>query len=168
MTLRIIHTADWQIGKSFRNFSPALAAELTAARLDVIGAIARIAAEKNAAHVLVAGDVFDGEGLDNLQLRRALARLGQEKAVTWLLLPGNHDPARAGGLWDRIARLDVPPNVVMLTTAAPYQLVADAVLLPAPLTSKKARPRSVRVDGAVRDAAGLVAHRSCARLGARI
>ncbi len=136
MTVRFVHTADWQIGKPFRNFTTGLAGELAAARLDCIGRIAEIAKKNAAAHVLVAGDVFDGENLGNLEIRRGLERMAAHGTLTWLLLPGNHDPARPGGLWDRIRRIGLPGNVTALTTPEPYALGADAVLLPAPLTTK--------------------------------
>ena len=136
MTFRFVHTADWQIGKPFRNFPSDLAGELAAARFASIAKIAEIARAQGAAHVLVAGDVFDSETLPNLTVRKALERLATEASITWLLLPGNHDPARLGGIWDRIQRLGVPANVVPLLTPEPYAVSQDAVILPAPLTSK--------------------------------
>lgn len=136
MTIRFIHTADWQLGKPFRQFPPGLAGELAAARLAVIPRIAALARGKDARHVLVAGDVFDTERLSNIDLRRAFEHMAEQNDIRWLLLPGNHDPSRIGGLWERIARLGVPENVTPLLEAAPYHLAPDAILLPAPLTSK--------------------------------
>lgn len=133
MTLRLIHTADWQIGKPFGNFPPDLAGELSAARLDCIGRIGAIARERGAEFVLVAGDTFDSAALPALTIRRALERLAAQSSVRWLLLPGNHDPARIGGLWDRVERYGLPGNVTVLTSPEPYALGPDAVLLPAPL-----------------------------------
>ena len=109
---------------------------LAAARFASIAKIADIARAQGAAHVLVAGDVFDSETLPKLTVRKALERLATEASITWLLLPGNHDPARLGGIWDRIQRLGVPANVVPLLTPEPYAVSQDAVILPAPLTSK--------------------------------
>lgn len=92
MTFRFIHTADWQLGKPFANFPSDLAGELSAARYGAIARIAAIAQQRGAAHVLVAGDVFDAEDLTNTQLRRGLERMAEHAALTWVLLPGNHDP----------------------------------------------------------------------------
>jgi DNA repair exonuclease SbcCD nuclease subunit len=136
MTFRFIHTSDWHIAKPFRRFDPALAGELAAARLGIVARTAKIAREKGARHVIVAGDVLDSDLIATTELRRALARLGEESDVTWLLLPGNHDPARIGGVWDQVARIGRPANVVVLGEASPYALGDEAVLLPAPLTSK--------------------------------
>ncbi len=136
MTFRFIHTADWQLAKPFANMPPALAGELGAARLGVIARVALIARNEGAAHVLVAGDVFDGEQIESATIRRALEQMRQAAPVTWVLLPGNHDPARVGGLWERIARIGVPDNVMVLNEAKPFALSPQAIILPAPLTSK--------------------------------
>ena len=150
MTLRFIHTADWQIGRPFRTLPADLAGELTAARLDAIVRIAAIARQKGAAHVLVAGDVFDDDKLETVTVRRTLERMGGERDVQWLLLPGNHDPARTGGLWERIARIGLPGNVVALITPEPYPLGQQAVVLPAPLASKNpGRDPTLWMDQAV-------------------
>lgn len=136
MTFKFIHTADWQLGKPFANFASDLSGELSAARFSAIGRIAAIANSRGARHVLVAGDVFDAEDLSNTTLRRGLERMAEHTAVTWMLLPGNHDPARPGGVWDRVQRFGVPANIAVITTDAPVQLADGVALLPAPLTSK--------------------------------
>ncbi len=136
MTMRFIHTADWQLAKPFATMPSGLSGELAAARLGIIARVAAIARAEGAAHVLVAGDVFDGDLIESVVIRRALEQLRQEARITWVLLPGNHDPARAGGLWERISRIGVPGNVAILTETKPFALSPEAVVLPAPLTSK--------------------------------
>jgi DNA repair exonuclease SbcCD nuclease subunit len=136
MTFRFIHTADWQLGKPFANFPADLAGELAAARFSAVERIAAIAATRGSTHVLVAGDVFDGEDLANATVRRALERMAEFSAITWVLLPGNHDPARPGGIWDRIKRFGIPSNVMPVLSAEPVVLADGVHLLPAPLTTK--------------------------------
>jgi Calcineurin-like phosphoesterase len=136
MAFKFIHTADWQVGKPFANFPSDLAGELSAARFSAIGRIAEIARGQGAAHVLVAGDVFDADDLPNTTVRRGLERMAEHAALTWVLLPGNHDPARIGGIWDRVRRFGVPANVILALDEAPLPLTNDVVVLPAPLTSK--------------------------------
>jgi DNA repair exonuclease SbcCD nuclease subunit len=136
MTFRFIHSSDWHLAKPFRRFEPGLAGELAAARLGIIGRLAKIARERGAKHVLVAGDVFDSELIATLEIRRALAQLAEESDLTWLLLPGNHDPLRLSGVWDQVSRLGLPPNVSVLSSATVHALASDAVLLPSPVTSK--------------------------------
>jgi hypothetical protein len=56
--------------------------------------------------------------------------------VHWHLLPGNHDPHRPEGVWDRVAQIGLPQNIHLHLTPAPFAFDAQAFLLPAPLTRK--------------------------------
>jgi DNA repair exonuclease SbcCD nuclease subunit len=125
--MRLIHTADWQIGKVFKQFGDK-EESLRQARLTAIESIGRLAVQESAGHVLVAGDVFDNEVPTEVTLRAPLERIKLFPQVKWHFLPGNHDPHRPQGLWERLTRL-VPANVHLHLT-----LGSDAVLLPAPLT----------------------------------
>lgn len=143
MAFAFIHTADWQIGKAFGRFDADKSAVLRRARIDVVDRIAAAARSANAAHVLVAGDVFDGETLPDALVQQTLARLtahgsanGTAGGLTWHLLPGNHDPARPGGIWERIRRGGVPACVQLHLEAVPAEIAPGVVLLPAPLTAK--------------------------------
>ena len=135
MPLSFIHTADWQIGKPFGAFDDRKRTLLREARLTAIDRIADAAVACGAHCVLVAGDVFDSPTVADLLLRQTLARLAKHAALTWHLLPGNHDPLRAGGVWDRIARIGSPANVTVHTTTTPVPLGPGAMLLPAPLAA---------------------------------
>lgn len=133
--MRFIHTADWQIGKPFHRFGDKDVL-LRHARVDAIQTIGRLAVEKAVAHVLVAGDVYDQEAPSEKTLREPLERMREFPAVHWHLLPGNHDPHRARGIWDRLRDLAPPDNVHLHLAPAPYPLGAEAVILPAPLLRK--------------------------------
>jgi DNA repair exonuclease SbcCD nuclease subunit len=137
MSLSFIHTADWQIGRPFGSFDERKRTLLREARLTVIDRIADVAASQDAAHVLVAGDVFDSSTVADQLLRQTMARLAKHAGLTWHLLPGNHDPLRAGGVWDRLARIGVPINVVVHTIAKPHTLDSSSILLPSPLSSSE-------------------------------
>lgn len=136
MSFTFIHTADWQIGKPFGGFAPDKAAVLRQARLDVLDTLVTAAREAGALHILVAGDVFDSETAPDGLIRQTLARLASYRSVHWHLLPGNHDPARPGGVWEAARRLEPAPNVHLHTRCEPALIAANAVLLPAPLQSK--------------------------------
>jgi hypothetical protein len=56
--------------------------------------------------------------------------------VHWHLLPGNHDPHRSEGVWDRVAQLGLPANIHLHLTPAPVALEESVFLLPAPLVRK--------------------------------
>jgi DNA repair exonuclease SbcCD nuclease subunit len=135
MAFTFLHTADWQLGKPFRAFDAGAAALLAAARLDAIDTIAASAVERGARHVLVAGDVFDSEGPSERTVSQALDRLAAARDITWHLLPGNHDPARAGGLWERLAPR-LPRNVRAWTEPGADEIAQDVWLLACPLRTR--------------------------------
>jgi len=134
-TLKIIHTADWQLGKPFGRFPPEVSGALSEARLDAIDRIAAVAAGHGAAHVVGAGDIFDNVDPGDRVVMQAVSRM-ERADVTWWLMPGNHDHARPGGLWSRVRRL-APSRVRILDTPEAVELEEGAWLLPAPLAHRK-------------------------------
>ena len=134
--LRFLHTADWQIGRSFAMVEGDAAAHLRQARIDVIDRIGALASEEGASFVVVAGDVYDVEGLTNTALRAPLERMSRFPDLRWYLLPGNHDPDRREGIWDRLERLGLPPNVLPVRKAEPIAVADEAWLLPCPLEAR--------------------------------
>lgn len=133
--MRFIHSADWQIGKPFRQFGEKEGI-LKQARLDAIENIGRFALAEGAEHVMVAGDVYDTEAPTQKTLLEPLERMRSFPKVAWHLLPGNHDPHRPKGVWDRLRDYGLPANVRLCLTPEPVVLDSTAVLLPAPLTRK--------------------------------
>jgi DNA repair exonuclease SbcCD nuclease subunit len=63
----------------------------------LIDSVAAVVSSVGAAHVLVAGDVFDNAEPGDRVVMRAISRM-ERASVTWWLAPGNHDNVRAGGL----------------------------------------------------------------------
>ena len=167
--MRLIHTADWQLGKPFGRFPQEVRTALGEARFDAIDRIGALALERDVAHVVVAGDVFDSTGPADREVVQAVTRMGRA-SCTWWLLPGNHDHARSDGLWSRVRRA-APGNVRVLDTPEPVEMEEGVWLLPAPLEHRRTRedPTSVfdgiaTPDGALR--IGL-AHGSVVDFGAR-
>lgn len=135
--MRFIHTSDWQLGKPFGRMPPEVRTALQDARLDAIDTIAGLARQENAPTVLVAGDVFDSSEPGDRIFRQALGRMKGASDVRWYLLPGNHDPARADGLWSRLTA-EAPENVLACLTPDPIEIEKGVWLLPAPLQHKRA------------------------------
>lgn len=129
--MRFLHTADWQLGKPFGRFDADVRTALSEARFDVIDRIGEAAATRQIGHVIVAGDIFDTEGPEDRVIVQAVSRM-QRYPCRWWLLPGNHDYARNGGLWDRV-RAKAPGNIVLLTEPVAQEMEAGVWLLPAPL-----------------------------------
>lgn len=166
--LKIIHTADWQLGKPFGRFPQEVRNALAEARLDVIDRLGAAAQVSGATHVVVAGDVFDNVEPGDRIVTQALSRM-ERVPVTWWLMPGNHDHARAGGLWSRV-RGRAPGSVRIVDTPEPMEMEEGAWLLPAPLQHRKtvSDPTAAIVDMATPPGAlriGL-AHGSITEFGA--
>ncbi len=138
MTVRFIHSADWQIGKVFRFVDNATMGLLQEARLRAITRLGEFAGEREVRHILVAGDVYDMEALLPRSLNQPLERMRNFDRIQWHLLPGNHDPHRPNGLWDQLLRKGLPDNVHVYTLPEPAILEEEAlVLLPAPLHHRR-------------------------------
>ena len=136
MTIRLLHSADWQIGRIFSQFEPDDAAALFEARFQVVERLAEMAVQHEVAAVLVAGDVFDAQTVSDKSLRRLFNAL-QGFDGPWMLLPGNHDAALAESVWTRAARLNLIPGNVVACLTPEVRVVADRfALLPAPLLQR--------------------------------
>ena len=136
MALRLLHTADWQIGKIHSQFESDDASALFEARFKVVERLAELAAEHAVAAVLVAGDVFDAQTVSDKTVRRLFNAM-QGFHGPWVLLPGNHDAALAESIWARIARLKLMPDNVIPCLTPEVRVIADRfALLPAPLVQR--------------------------------
>ncbi len=135
--LRLLHTADWQIGKLFGQFENDEAALLADARFRTVERLATLATEQHADVILVAGDVFDTQGVADKTIHRLFGCLAGF-AGPWVMIPGNHDAALAESVWTRAARLRaIPGNVHVCLTPRPLIFEAPGVaILPAPLTQR--------------------------------
>jgi Calcineurin-like phosphoesterase len=136
--VRLIHTADWQIGKVFRFLDQAAMGVLQEARLEAISTIGRLAIEHAAPIVLVAGDIYDVATAEDRTLAQPIARMRAFGGVKWHLIPGNHDPHQPGGPWNRLLRRELPANVRVHLEPAPVALTGGIALLPAPLARRRA------------------------------
>jgi DNA repair exonuclease SbcCD nuclease subunit len=133
--MRFLHSADWQIGKVFKQFG-GKEESLRQARLAAVERLGEVAIAHGVRHVLVAGDVYDSEAPSSVTLRAPIERMKMFPAVHWHLLPGNHDPHRPEGVWDRLAQIGLPPNIHLHLAPAAFAFEEHAFLLPAPLTRK--------------------------------
>lgn len=116
---RILHTADWQLGLRLAFVPGDAGARLRALRFATVETIGRLALQEQVDAVVVAGDVFDdnGVGPDTLQqAREALQAFGD---VPLVLLPGNHDPGTEDAALLRLG--DVGANVHVALTPEPLR-----------------------------------------------
>ncbi len=139
VTLTLLHTADWHLGKRFTGFEQEPDRNrLTRARLEVVDNILDLAARHAVDAILCAGDVFDEpqpartywEGL-----AQRLTRADPSRPI--FLLPGNHDPLRRDSVYDpsHPFRASLPPFVKVVDTRNFTAPLKDAVLVASPCTS---------------------------------
>ncbi|KAF0282967.1 metallophosphoesterase family protein [Spiribacter roseus] len=122
MSLRILHTADWQIGKGFGQIPGDDGAALRNQRLETLGNLAELAKSEAVDAVLAAGDVFDGQSVADRTVRQVFEQM-RAFSGPWVLLPGNHDAAVAESVWERADRMGaVPPHVHIATAPQPILL----------------------------------------------
>ncbi|OWT56187.1 metallophosphoesterase family protein [Candidimonas nitroreducens] len=135
---RILHTADWQIGRQYGRFLPEDAAVLAEARYSTVEHIAALATREQVQAVLVAGDVFDAQTVSDRSIRRLFNAM-QGYAGLWILIPGNHDAALAESVWAKAQRLSaIPPNAhVMLQPCVREFPELGFAILAAPLTQRQ-------------------------------
>lgn len=137
MSFSFLHTADWQLGKRFGSFPDDKPAVLRDQRFQAVDRLAQAAVAGGCTAVLVAGDVFDAETVPEALIGRLMAQLKAYPQLDWHMLPGNHDPARAGGVWSAVTAAGLPGNVRLHLEPKPAEIAPGVVLLPAPLASKR-------------------------------
>ena len=139
VALKILHTADWHLGRQFRSFGDEDQKKLTRARLDAVDRVLGLADSYSVDAVLCAGDLFD-EPLPPEQWWRELLRLLQKRGRRPIfLLPGNHDPLEPGSVWsaDHPFRRALPEWVhVIDRDDYSFELSAQACLYAAPCRSQ--------------------------------
>lgn len=141
VALKILHTADWHLGRRFPSFEEADRTRLSRARLEVVERIFALAEQRQVDAVLCAGDLFDDvmpdrdwfQGLANVIRKRG----NPERPV--VLLPGNHDPLVGGSVWSPEHELRrLLPDFVHVVDRDDFELPLgdDAVVLARPCRSK--------------------------------
>jgi DNA repair exonuclease SbcCD nuclease subunit len=98
--LRLLHTADWHLGKRFPSFSEEAQKALSRARMDVVAKILDLARRQRVDAVLCAGDLFD-DPVPAQDFWAGLARIFHDHPlqVPVFLVPGNHDPLTKESVW---------------------------------------------------------------------
>lgn len=99
--LRLLHTADWHLGRRFPSFPEEAQRKLSRARMEVIGRILDVARRNAVAAVLCAGDLFD-DPMPSQDFWEGLAKTLRDRPAPhtpMFLVPGNHDPLTPDSVW---------------------------------------------------------------------
>lgn len=137
--VRLVHTADWQLGKPFAGIGdPLKRARVYQERFDVIRRLRDVVRRERADFVVVSGDVFDSPSPTNATVAAALGAIASLE-VPVLAIPGNHDHGGPGSLWAqpffRSEHARLAPNFRLLLERTPVEL-DSAILLPCPMTRR--------------------------------
>ncbi len=119
MEVRFLHTSDWQLGMTRHFLGPEAQARYTDDQFATVRRMLRLATERGAGFVVVAGDVFDHLLPDRRIVARAVDALAEAEVPVYLL-PGNHDADNPAALWANSDVLDrLPPLVTVLRDSEP-------------------------------------------------
>jgi hypothetical protein len=132
--VKLLHSADWQLGARFRQFG-ARAEELRRARFAALRWALVLARERKVDAMLIAGDLFEDNEVDDAIVREAASLFVEFDDVRVFVSPGNHDPYTGPGcVWERASFRTTPVHVFR---EAGVVEVSGAFLLGAPLHQKK-------------------------------
>ena len=139
--LRLLHTADWHLGRRFPSFPEEGQKKLSRARMDVVGRILDVARRNAVNAVLCVGDIFDDPD-PGADFWEGLAKIFQGRGIQHppvFLVPGNHDPLTPESVWapEHPFRSRLPQWVhVVDRDDFIYEISPQAVLYARPCRSK--------------------------------
>lgn len=134
--MRLLHTADWHLGRGDPEAGGERHRAARAARFDAARAL--VAAADGCAAVIVSGDLLDDRLLSDATLADVRAVLDAFAPTPVIVVPGHADPADAAGLWDRLAP---GPHVRVCRDEQPVE-IGEIVVLPRPVRGATAREAS--------------------------
>ena len=137
MSIRFIHSSDWQLGMTRASLSPEAASRFSQARIDAIATLGKLAREHDARFIVVAGDVFESNQLSRQTLMRAIDAL-ESLPVPIFLLPGNHDPLDGASIFSTPEFMAIGEHVIVLRDMKPVAVpgVPEVEVVGAPWRSK--------------------------------
>jgi len=135
MSVKFIHTADWQIGMKALSAGDAAKA-VREARIQAARNVVQAAIENEASFILHAGDIFEDNAVDRAQVRQIGEILAAFPREVYLI-PGNHDPLVPGSVWEHPVWQE-NANLHVCREAVPVER-PDCVILPCPLKEKYSR-----------------------------
>jgi DNA repair exonuclease SbcCD nuclease subunit len=95
VALKLLHTADWHLGRRFLRFDEGDRTKLSRARLDVLDQILQKAEHEGVDAILCAGDLFEEPDLDR-EWWEPVAKSRSRGSRCFL---GNHDPLQPGSVY---------------------------------------------------------------------
>ena len=133
--MKLLHSADWQLGKCFKQFGDR-AGELRQVRFETLRRALQTARDRRVDAFVIAGDLFEDNEIDDSVVRSAVSIFAEFADVPVFILPGNHDPfIGPGSVWNRQSFLAVPKSVRVFRNAESVE-INGGCLLASPLQQK--------------------------------
>ncbi len=137
--MRFLHTSDWQLGMTrwfLKEGDGEAQARYSADRLEAVRGLGRLAQERGAEFIVVAGDVFESNTLPDRDFQRSLDVI-RELPVPVYLLPGNHDALDATSIYHRrVFAEGEEKGVHVLRDSSPVEVRPGVEIVGAPLTTR--------------------------------
>jgi DNA repair exonuclease SbcCD nuclease subunit len=136
--MKLLHTADWQLGARFKQFG-ARADDLREARFATLARALELARDRKVDAFVVAGDLFEDNEVDDAVVQRAVSLFSDFGSFPIFLLPGNHDPFTGPGcVWNRRSFQSAPAHVRVFRNPE-FAELNGGFILASPLSQKKSR-----------------------------
>ena len=136
MSVRFLHTADWQMGMKALQAGDK-AKDVRSKRYETAAKVVELAKQEEVDFVLIAGDLFEHHDVDESVVRKTVAILDGFAPMCVFVLPGNHDPLVAGGVWDRQSWLRIGNHVTLLRDSEEVQVSEHVAIFPCSLHQKQ-------------------------------
>lgn len=138
--MRFLHTADWQIGKAFQSVEdPAKREKLRRQRIETVRDLRTVIEQHGVEFVVVCGDLFDSATPDKSTVSALCSAVGEFNVPVYAI-PGNHDHAGPGCIWQKPffqrEKDALAPNLTLALHREPL-ILENAVLLPCPLERRQ-------------------------------
>jgi len=135
--IKFLHTGDWQLGMTRHFFSEGVQERYAQSRFDSIRRLGSLAMEEECQFMVVCGDVFESNQVDQKTVARALEAL-KDVHIPVYLLPGNHDPLNAASVYHSARFLELKPdNVTVIEDTTPMTIGEGIELIGVPWMSKR-------------------------------
>lgn len=121
--MKLLHAADLHLDSAFSALPPALAARRRETQRRCLTALGDLCRREDCRMLLLAGDVFDTPN-PSRQSVEALKALARAVEVPVCIAPGNHDPYRAGSVYETETW---PENVFLFREETPASVAFPAL-----------------------------------------
>lgn len=111
--------------------------ELRAARLQAAKRISAVAQNRRADFVVIAGDLFDDNDVDDSIVVQTVDILDSFSPIPVFVIPGNHDHMGPGSIWERRSWKRAGPHVRLLDRSEEVAFNAGTALYPCPIGQKR-------------------------------